>query len=118
MPQELNNQSPPTVAATVRAAVLPIVPVCAPDVYRGKQQEYCVYTMFRRPTLFGDDRPHAMRYLVSVHWFAPVQINPTEKVLAISRALASIGTYPTVENASDLTGQHYVFQFEAVDGNV
>ena len=116
MPQEQNNQSQPTVAATVRAAVLPIVPVCDPDVYRGKQQEYCVYTMFRRPADFGDDAPQAMIYEVSVHYFLPPSINPEQKLTALQSALGALGTYPTVENASDREGQHYVLEFQVPAG--
>ena len=107
-----------TVGAKVRAAVLPIVPICDPGAYRGKAQEYCVYSMSRRPILYGDDVPHVMRYLISVHWFLPTSINPERKMLELRSALARIGTYPTVEDASDLKGQHYVFELEAVDGNV
>ena len=65
-----------TVAAKVRAAVLPIVKICDPGAYRGKAQEYCVYSLFRKPALHGDDRPRAMRYLVTVHWFLPISVNP------------------------------------------
>ena len=96
-----NQLTHPTMSERVRDAVLPVVPICDPDAYHGEAQEYCVYHLHRRPTLHGDDRPHAMRYLVTVHWFAPVQINPEEKILAISRALAQVGTYPTVENAAN-----------------
>lgn len=107
-----------TMGAKVRAAVLSVVKICDPGAYRGKAQEYCIYSMVRRPALHGDDRPHAMRYLVTVHWFLPISINPESKLQQLCRALANIGTYPTVEDASDLKGQHYVFELEAVDGNV
>ena len=53
-----------------------------------------------------------------VHWFLPAGINPEEKLTQISRALAQLGTYPTVEDASDLTGQHFVFEMQAADGGL
>ena len=116
MPQELNSQSPPTVAEQVRAAVLPIVPVCVPDAYRGKKQKYCVYSMFRRPADFGDDGPLAMTYEVSVHFYLPPGINPERELTALQGALGALGTYPTVENASDLEGQHYVLELQIAAG--
>ena len=108
----------PTMAERVRAAILPLVPECDPGVYRGNEPEYSVYQLTRQPALHGDDAPHAQRYLVMVHWFLPAGINPEEKLTQISRALAQLGTYPTVEDASDLTGQHFVFEMQAVDGGL
>ena len=77
----------PTMAERVRAAVLPIVPVCDPGVYRGNEAEYCTYQLTRQPTHHGDDMPHVMRYLVLVHWFLPAEINPEEKLTQLCRAL-------------------------------
>lgn len=116
MPQEQNSQSPPTVAEQVRAAVLPIVPVCEPNSYRGKRQTYCLYSMFRRPADFGDDGPLAMIYEVSVHLYLPLSINPEETLTALQGALGALGTYPTVEDASDLEGQHYVLELQIPAG--
>ena len=108
----------PTMAERVRAAVLPIVPVCDPGVYQGNEAEYCTYQLTRQPTHHGDDVPHVMRYLVLVHWFLPPEINPEEKLTQLCRALAQVGTYPTVEDASDLTSQHFVFELQAADGGL
>lgn len=107
-----------TMGELIRAAVLPIVPVCDPVTYDGDAKEYCTYNMTEIPVHFGDNAPEAIRYLVQVHWFLPVGTDPTAKKRRLKRALAEIGTYPEVENASDLKGQHFVFEFEAVDGDV
>ena len=111
MPQTIE-----TMAAKVRAAVLPIVPICDPGAYRGRAQEYCVYSMFRRPADFGDDRPGAMIYEISVHYFLPISLNPERRLSALQSALGALGTWPTVEDASDLEGQHYVLELQAAAG--
>ena len=105
-----------TVAAKVRAAVLSVVKICDPGAYRGKAQEYCTYSMFRRPADFGDDQPGAMICEVSVHYFLPLSLNPERKLSALQGALGALGTWPTVEDASDLEGQHYVLELQIAAG--
>lgn len=104
----------------IRAAVEPLVPVCAPDLYTGDEKEYCTYNYNEIPGAFGDNRPHVTRYLVQVHWFLPLKRRPQPKKRKLSRALASIPltTWPVVENATDELGQHYVYEFQAVDTEV
>lgn len=107
-----------TMAERVRAAVLTVTGKCEPATYRGNADEYATYTLSRHPVIHGDDRPHAIRYLGYVHLYMPPRVNPHAKIVAMCEALAGIGTYPTVEDASDLTTGHYVFEFEAVDGDL
>lgn len=106
---------------SIRAAVEPLVAVCVPDFYTGDEKEYSTYNYTEIATAFGDGRPHAVRYQVQVHWFLPLKQRPHPKKKALRRALGAMQrfvTWPTIENASDELGQHYVYEFQALDGEV
>ena len=102
----------------IRAAVLPIVPICEPDFYDGEETTYCTFNMNEVPTGFGNNRARGVRYLIQLHLFAPGWPNPpsTRKVRwDLCRAILDAGfTAPHVENASDRDEQHYVLEFEWV----
>ncbi len=100
----------------LRAAILPIVPVCEPNQYDGAAVEYCVYTYTDVPEGRRNNGAEGVRRLVSLHWYIPTRQRP-EKRSRIAAAIEEIGgTPPTVENASDRDGQHYVFEFECLEG--
>lgn len=109
-----------SIEAKIISAVTPIVEVCVPTLYEGKEAEYCEMNVEEMPTAHGDDVPHALRYLVQLHYyFPPVGHNPNAKKKALRRALgAQDGTTPTVTNASDEVSGHLVFEFEMVDGDL
>ena len=97
--------------------MLPTVPVCEPAVYRGDQECYCTYNATEVPAGFGDDAPHAVRYLIQLHYFCPLLGNLLPTVRQLQAALLAAGfTYPSMEDASDLDGRHYVLEFEGVGG--
>ena len=108
-----------SINSTIRAAVTPIVPECVPDRYTGTETEYCTFNYSEIPDAFGDESPHAIRYLVQLHYFLPAGANPYAKKKQLKNALLSAGfTYPSVTNASDADGQHYVLEAEYCDGDV
>jgi hypothetical protein len=103
----------------IRAAITPIVPECVPDQYTGTATEYCTFNYSELPDAFGDDSPHAIRYLVQLHYFLPTGVNPYTKKKQLKNALLNAGfTYPSVTNASDADGQHYALECEYSDGDV
>lgn len=104
----------------IRAAVEPLVPVCVPDFYTGDAEEYATYNYTEIPEGFGDNLPHLVRYLVQVHWFLPLKRRPHPKKKALRRALMTAEGFsaPKIINANDADGQHYVYEFKAVDGEV
>ena len=55
----------------IRAAVLPVVSVCVPDLYTGEKTTYCTFQYTEMPQAFGDDMPQITVYLVQLHLFAP-----------------------------------------------
>lgn len=105
----------------IKATVLPIVPVCVPNIYAGEATEYCVYNYTEVPDNFGDDAPQGARYLIQVHWYFPFVQNVSAtadvkaKKNAIQRALADADmTWPTITPAGDSVLEHYVFECEYV----
>lgn len=103
----------------IRAAITPIVTECVPDQYGGTATEYCTFNYSELPDAFGDDSPHAIRYLVQLHYFLPTGANPYAKKKQLKNALLNAGfTYPSVTNASDGDGQHIIFETEYSDGDV
>lgn len=107
----------PSVYARLVAAVLPIVPVCEPAVYGGDAEAYCTYNATELPEGFGDNAPQSVRYLLQLHYFCPLMGNPLPTVRQLQRAVADADfTYPSLEDASDLDGRHYVLEFEGVSG--
>lgn len=102
---------------TLIRAVRPIVPVCVPDDYDGEEEEYCVFSATELGDCFGDDGPTAIRFLVSLHYYLPRGRNPIAKKKQLARALSGAGfTWPSITNASDGNGQHYVFECEWAEG--
>lgn len=108
-----------SIDAAIRTALTPIVPIVKPNVHTGSETEYIVFNYTELPTLHADNRPHAIRYLVQVHWYLPTNVNPNTKKKQIKNALLDAGfTYPSTTNASDGEGQHFVFECEGIDGDV
>ncbi len=88
-----------------------------PNKYTGKQLEYIVYNFVTLPVLHAESKPHAARHLVQVHWYLPDGKSPSSGKLKICRALYGGGfSWPSIENASDESGQHYVFECEYING--
>lgn len=108
-----------TIDEALKSTLSQFVPELAPNQYTGKALEYIVWNYNILPVVFADSEPEASHYLVQVHWFLPHGVNPTIKRTQIRRALkAADFTYPSVVNASDNDGQHYVFECEYADGDV
>ena len=88
-----------------------------PNLYTGALLNYAVWAYTEIPTVFADRAPHAARYLVQVHYFLPHKENPNPVKRQLQRALFDAGcTWPSILNASDAEGQHYVLECEYADG--
>lgn len=103
----------------IKSALSPLVPENEPNRYRGNALEWATWNYTTLPMIFADSTPGAARYLIQVHWFLPHERDPLTKKRDISRALHAAGlTYPSITNATDKDGQHYVFECEYTDGGV
>lgn len=110
-----------TLNERIIAVVTPIVPVCVPDLLvteagETPPEEYCTFKYPLEPEALADDTAQLQLALVQLHYFAPLKMNTVPTRRALWQALASVDAFtaPDIENASDQTGQHYVFEFEAV----
>lgn len=103
----------------IRAAVLPVVPVCVPDLYAGEEDVYCTFSYSELPAAIGDDEPHAVRHLIQLHLHLPLSSNALALKRSVRRALLDADfSAPTVTSATDETGQHYIFEFEGIGGDI
>lgn len=95
------------------AGILPLYP----NVYTGQNFSYLVYNYYVIPEVFADSVSHASRYSIQLHLYLPHKSNPNGIKLSIINACVNNGfTYPSMTNASDKDGQHYVFEFEYCNG--
>ena len=110
-----------TLNERIIAVVTPIVPVCVPDLLVTKPgetppEEYCTFDYTELPDGLGDNCAALTRALVQVHYFAPLKASTLAVRHALRDAIAAVDnfTLPSIENATDEAGQHYVLEFDAV----
>ena len=110
-----------TLNEKIIAIVTPIVPVCVPDLLVTEAVEtpperYCTFNYTELPDGLGDNCAALTRALVQVHYFAPLRESTIKTRHALRDAIAAVDdfTLPSIENATDETGQHYVLEFDAV----
>lgn len=103
------------VDTVLQAAISPLFP-CAPNQYHGKELEYVVWNYYQISSVYAEDLPAAARYPTQVHYYLPHGKNPNTGKLQLQRALFDAGfTWPSITNASDSEGQHYVLECEYVN---
>lgn len=106
-----------SVDEALKAALDPLEIAYAPNLYTGDETEYITTNFQTIPDVYAERAPRAARYLVQVHYYLPNGRNPNATIRTISRALWNQGfTWPSVENASDDDGLHYVLECEYVNG--
>ena len=110
-----------TLNERIIAVVTPIVPVCVPDLLVTEAGEtpperYCTFNYTELPDGLGDNCAALTRALVQVHYFAPLRESTIKTRHALRDAIAAVDnfTLPSIENATDETGQHYVLEFDAL----
>lgn len=94
-------------------AAEPLVPEIAPGVYEGKATTYCTYNYSMVGRSYAAGRPVALVCLGQLHLYMPVGKDSFRLKINLSMALFNAGcTYPSIEDLSDKSGQHFVFEFE------
>lgn len=95
--------------------------LCCPwEEYEGSNDEklssYLVFNYTVVPFCDSDDEPIYEKYLIQLHYFGTASENTVSLRKKIKRAIHAAGfPWPSEENASDSDGQHYVFEFEALE---
>ena len=90
--------------------VSPVVKPVVPNLYTGESVRYCTFNYSELAEGIGDNAAHLTRAVVQVHYFAPLR----ESTIKTRHAPVDEFTLPSIENATDETGQHYVLEFDAV----
>lgn len=105
--------------AVIRNAITPIVSTCIPymlDDADNHATEYCTFNYSEFGGLFAGSTADVITYVAQLHYFCPKKTDPNAKKRQIRNALITAGfTVPSVLNASDSEGQHYIFDFRYVD---
>ncbi len=105
-----------TIDQRIRDALLVFGDPVENGVYQGKAKSYFTFSYTSLGDGYGDDMPSHERYLIQIHYFAPLGVNVTRRVKEVKRALASADfTWPEVENADDEDGRHRVFECETAE---
>ena len=108
-----------TISERIIKAIKPIVPICVPNLYKGKALEYTTFTYSEFPDLHADGVPGAIRYLCILTYVCASKKNVISTRQKLKRAiLAAGGTYPMAENISDDKSQIWALEFEMEDGDV
>lgn len=88
-----------------------------PAVYMGSSKQYYTFNYNTIGADFADDAPNHERYLIQVHFFAPLGGNITARKHATQQALYTAGfTWPETLDLSDEMGRHIVFECEEAGG--
>lgn len=102
-----------TADAIIKAALAALGPPVENGVYHGSAEQYYTFKISTRGFDFSDDAPAHELALVQVHYFAPLKTKFSERRAQTKRALYDAGcTWPTVEDASDDSVRHIVFECE------
>lgn len=100
----------------IRTALSGIVDTIVPHVYTGGSTEYIVFNYSEYPLEFAADAPRTIGHAIQVHLYMPMSANPNATKALIKTALFTAGfEYPSIQDVSDLDGQHYVFETEYVE---
>lgn len=81
------------------------------------EPEYIVYGFDSAGTLFGDDGPCLEYRKWSIVYVAPVACDRREMRRCIRSLIQDItGVWPSEDDATDGSGQRYIYEFETVGG--
>lgn len=97
--------------AAMSALGLPI----EPNLDTSSRPEYCAYYYDSSGTLYGDDGPCLEHRRWTLVYVAPVGQNRLAMRQKIRSAIYDLfGVYPSEDDATDASGQRYLYEFETV----
>lgn len=102
-----------TIDERITAAVTPVVPEVAPQIYERRALTYCTYNYTEMPQLHSSGKPRRITHLCQLHLMLPLGAASVTLRRELCRALWHAGfTWPQITDAYDGDGQHWVFEFE------
>lgn len=97
-------------------AVKSVIPDAEPNNYEGTERIYATWNYNELGKLFAEGRPHAVQYIVQVHVYLPKKHPWADIKKQMCQALFKLkGTWPDIVDASDKSGEHLVFEFDAME---
>lgn len=106
-----------TVSQRIIQGLAPFRMPIAPGVDTKHRERCFTYNYDLVPYQFTNNRPTYFKALVQVHLILPLTENSVSLRLKVAQALAETGfTWPECIDATDDSGQHYVFECEALTG--
>lgn len=106
-----------SIDARIVKALNPLGLVIEKSVYNGQSKRYITFNYDTVPILHADDAPCGEKYLIQVHYFAPLNYKILDDVKQIKQCLFDADfTFAETTDASDDNGFHIVFEFEDVEG--
>jgi len=106
-----------SINSIIKTTLAPVTSEIEPDVYSGTADEYITFNYFTTGYNFADNAPQHERYNVQVHYFCPLTKNSLAIRKQIKQFLFAAGfTWPSVTDATDGDGQHWVFECEYLMG--
>lgn len=103
---------PERLCAVLQAVGVPVYM----DEYTGTEERYIVYTLSTMPLVFGDDAPAVGKISAAVHYYCPVEDDPTPVISQLQRALFAAGyTWPALPVGSMVEGaqRHSILECES-----
>lgn len=99
------------------AAVSPVVAICRPSSYLpapgDEPEEYCTYNRAEFPRVHSAGAPRRLVQLYQLHYYRRDRADPRPTLNRLKHEIfASWFSYPSVTDASDADGQHWVLEFE------
>lgn len=90
-----------------------------PNLDTSTEEEYLVYAYDSEGTLYGDDAPCLDARRWDLVYRAPIGVNRIELRQKIRYAILDLfGVWPAEDDASDASGQKYLYSFETIGGVV
>jgi hypothetical protein len=106
-----------SINSIIKTTLAPVTSEIEPDVYSGTADEYFTFNYFSQGDDFADDAPQHERYNVQIHYVCPRGKNSLSIRKQIKQLLFGAGfTWPTVTDATDSDGQHWIFECEYLMG--
>ncbi len=88
-----------------------------PNIYTGSEPNYFTFNHNTFGADYGENKPQHEIALIQVHLICPNDFDSVATRKTIKKKLFEAGFgYPEMTDASDDTGQHWVFECQAAEG--
>ena len=105
-----------SVDAKIKAILGPFGDPVERSVYQGKAKRYYTFSYTTLGISYADDAPQYERYLIQIHFFAPLNENVLKRIKETKQALfKACFSFPETTDTSDEDVRHIVFECETTE---